>query len=61
MAYVVVLTSKHLFLFVFLNLLERLLLNHAKTLGFLTSRGEEFDLGPVMRFDHSELFITKFY
>ena len=59
MAYVVVLTSKHLFLFVFLNLLERLLLNHAKTLGFLTSRGEEFNPGPEMRLDCSELLCNK--
>ena len=33
---------------------ERLLLNHAKTLRFLAS-GEEFNLGPEMRLDHSEL------
>ena len=38
---------------------ERLLLNHAKTLGFLASRGEEFDLGPEMRLDHSELLCNK--
>ena len=38
---------------------ERFLLNHAKTLGFLASRGEEFDLGPEMRLDCSELLCNK--
>ena len=38
---------------------ERLLLNYKKTLGFLASRGEEFDLGPEMRLDHSELLCNK--
>ena len=33
---------------------ERLLLND-KTLGFLASRGEEFNPGPETRLDHSEL------
>ena len=37
---------------------ERLLLNHAKMLGFLASRGE-FNLGPEMRLDHSELLCNK--
>ena len=38
---------------------ERLLLNHAKTLGFLSSRGEEFNPGPEMRLDRSELLHNK--
>ena len=38
---------------------ERLLLNHAKTPGFLALRGEEFNLGPVTRLDHSELLCNK--
>ena len=33
---------------------ERLFLNHAKTLAFLAS-GEEFNPGPEMRLDRSEL------
>ena len=37
---------------------ERLLLN--KTLGFLASRGDEFNPGPETRLDRSELLI-KFY
>ena len=37
---------------------ERLLLNHAKMLGFLASR-EEFNPGPEMRLDHSELLCNK--
>ena len=37
---------------------ERLLLNHAKTLGFLASR-EEFNPGSEMRLDHSELLCNK--
>ena len=37
---------------------ERLLLNE-KTLGFLASRGEEFNPGPVMRLDRSELLCNK--
>ena len=41
---------------------ERLLLTHGKTLGFLASRGEEFNPGPEMRLDHSELLCNiKFY
>ena len=28
-------------------------------LGFLAYRREEFNLGPVMRFDHSELLFNK--
>ena len=40
---------------------ERLLLNHAKMLGFLAHRGEEFNLGPEMRLDRSELLCNKFY
>ena len=38
---------------------ERLFLNHAKTLGFLASGGEEFNLGPETRLDHSELLCNK--
>ena len=39
---------------------ERLLLNHAKTLGFLASRGE-FNPGPETRLDLSELCVIKFH
>ena len=38
---------------------ERLLLNHEKTPGFLASRGEEFNLGPETRLDRSELLCNK--
>ena len=38
---------------------ERLLLNHEKMPGFLASRGEEFNLGPEMRLDHSEVLCNK--
>ena len=38
---------------------ERLLLNHAKTPGFLAPGGEEFNPGPEMRLDHSELLCNK--
>ena len=38
---------------------ERLLLNHAKMLGFLAPRGEEFNPGPETRLDHSELLWNK--
>ena len=38
---------------------ERLFLNHAKTPGFLASRREEFNLGPEMRLDRSELLCNK--
>ena len=38
---------------------ERLLLNHAKTPESLASRGEEFNLGPEKRLDHSELLYNK--
>ena len=34
---------------------EKLLLNHAKTPGFLAPRGEEFNPGPETRLDRSEL------
>ena len=37
---------------------ERLLLNE-KTPGFLASGGEEFNPGPEMRLDHSELLCNK--
>ena len=39
--------------------IERLLLNHAKTPGFLASGGEEFNPGPEMRLDRSELLYNK--
>ena len=39
--------------------IERLLLNHEKMPGFLASGGEEFNLGPEMRLDHSELLCNK--
>ena len=38
---------------------ERLLLNHAKTPGFLAPGGEEFNLGPETRLDGSELLCNK--
>ena len=38
---------------------ERLLLNHTKMLGSLVSGGEEFNPGPEMRFDCSELLCNK--
>ena len=38
---------------------ERLLLNHAKMLGFLASGGEEFSPGPETRLDPSELLCYK--
>ena len=38
---------------------ERLLLFHAKTRGFLALGGEEFNLGPEMRLDRSELLCNK--
>ena len=38
---------------------ERLLLSHKKAPGFLASRGEEFNLGPETRLDHSELLCDK--
>ena len=34
-------------------------MNHTKTPGFLAPGGEEFNLGPEMRLDHSELLIEK--
>ena len=40
---------------------ERLLLTQEKTLGFLASGGEEFNPGPEMRLDRSELCVIKFY
>ena len=45
-------------LFLSVNI-ERLLLTHEKTPGFLASRGEEFNLGPEMRLDRSELLCNK--
>ena len=38
---------------------ERLLLNHANTPGFLAPGGDEFNPGPEMRLDHSELLCNK--
>ena len=38
---------------------EKLLLNE-KTPGFLVSGGEEFNPGPEMRLDHSEILYNKF-
>ena len=38
---------------------ERLLPNHEKTLGFLASGGEEFNLGSEMRLDRSALLCNK--
>ena len=40
--------------------IERLL-NHANTPGFLAPGGEEFNPGPEMRLDRSELCVIKFY
>ena len=39
--------------------IERLLLNHAKTPGFLAPGGEEFNPGPETRLDHSEFLCNK--
>ena len=39
--------------------IERLLLNHANTRGFLAPGGEEFNPGPEMRLDRSELLCNK--
>ena len=39
---------------------ERLLLNHAKTPGFLAPGGEEFNPRPETRLDCSELLCNKF-
>ena len=38
---------------------ETLLLTHKKMPGFLASRREEFNLGPEMRLDHSELLCSR--
>ena len=38
---------------------ERLLLNHTKTPGFLAPSGEEFNLGPETWLDGSELLCNK--
>ena len=38
---------------------ERLLLSQEKTPGFLASGGQDFNPGPVMRFDSSELLCNK--
>ena len=47
--------------FFYTILKERLLLNHAKTPGFLAPGGEEFNPGPEMRLDRSELLCNKVY
>ena len=39
--------------------IERLLLNHTKTPGFLVPGGEEFNPGPETRLDRSELLCNK--
>ena len=39
--------------------IERLLLNHTNTPGFLAPGGEEFNPGPETRLDHSELLCNK--
>ena len=39
--------------------IERLLLTHKKTPGFLASGGGEFNPGPETRLDHSELLCNK--
>ena len=39
--------------------IERLVLNHVKTPGFLAPGGEEFNPGPETRLDHSELLCNK--
>ena len=46
-------------IFVSLSDIERLLLIHEKTLGFLASGGEEFNPGPETRLDCSELLCNK--
>ena len=38
---------------------ERLLLNHANTPGFLAPGGEEFNTGPETRLDRSELLCNE--
>ena len=40
-------------------LIERLLLNHTKTPGFLAPGGEQFNPGPETRLDRSELLCNK--
>ena len=42
-----------------MNGIERLLLNHVKTPGFLALGGEEFNPGPETRLDRSELLCNK--
>ena len=42
-----------------LTVCERLLLNHAKTLGFLAPGRQEFNPGPETRLDRSELLWNK--
>ena len=46
-------------IFVSVSDIERLLLTHEKTLGFLASGGEEFIPGPETRIDCSELLCNK--
>ena len=42
-----------------LSCIERLLLNHTNTPGFLAPGGEEFNPGPETRLDRSELLCKK--
>ena len=42
-----------------IGVISEMLLNHAKTPGFLALGGEEFSLGPEMRLDRSELLCNK--
>ena len=44
-----------------ISYIERLLLNHSKTQGFLAPGGEEFNLGPETSLYHSEFCVIKFY
>ena len=44
---------------ILIEVTERLFLKHEKTLGFLASRGEEFNPGPETRLDHSEVLCNK--
>ena len=41
------------------GVIERLLLTHEKTPGFLASGGEEFNPGPETRLDRSEILCNK--
>ena len=54
-----VLKSKDITLLTKVLVVERLLLKPRKTPGFLASGGEEFNPGPEMRLDRSELLCNK--